>query len=53
MQKPDSLTSQYGSLVGPCESGNKILQIPYLAIQLLVLASQEAVCSIEFSQLVA
>jgi len=44
MPKPDSLTSQYGSFVGPCEPGNKILQIPYPALQLLVPASQEAVC---------
>jgi len=26
MQKPDSLTSQYRTLVRPCEIGNKILQ---------------------------
>jgi hypothetical protein len=53
MQRPNSLTSQYGSLVGPCEPGNKIPQIPYLALQLLVSDSQEAVRSIEFSHSVS
>jgi hypothetical protein len=53
MQKPDSLTSQYGSLVDPCVTGNKILYSPYLALQLLVSASQEPMYSIEFSQLVS
>jgi len=53
MQKPDSLTSQYRSLVGPCEPGNKIQQIRYLTLQLFVSASQEAVCSIEFSHSVS
>jgi len=32
MEKPDSLTPQFGSLVGPCEPGNKILQIPFTAL---------------------